>query len=127
MSWGRDGAIRLWDRDGHRQPGGDAEAHAGGVSGVLALADRLVSWAGDGAIRFWDRDGHPQPAATPTLTRARRGLGGVLALADRLVSWGEDDAIRFWDQDGQPPDLPGFPRHLSNWLRWPTRSCGSAC
>ena len=61
VSWGKDGAIRLWDRDGHSQPGGDAEAHAGEVSGVLALADRLVSWGGDGAIRLWDRDGHSQP------------------------------------------------------------------
>jgi len=74
-----------------------------GNSGVLALADGLVSWGGDGAIRFWSLAGEPRPGGDPTAHRAaRRGLDptaheggvlGVLALADGLVSWGRDGVV----------------------------------
>jgi hypothetical protein len=59
VSWGRDGAVRFWSRDGAALPGGAADAHYGGVKGVLRVGDRLVSWGGDGAIRFWSLEGTP--------------------------------------------------------------------
>ena len=75
-------------------------AHAGGVLGVLALDDGLVSWGRDGAIRFWDRAGQPRPGGDAQAHAG--GVLGVLALDDGLVSWGRDGAIRFWDRAGQP-------------------------
>ena len=48
-----DGAIRLWTLAGEPRPGRFPAVHGGGVRGVLALADGLVSWGWDGAIRFW--------------------------------------------------------------------------
>jgi hypothetical protein len=84
VSWGADGAIRLWTLAGKRRRGARA-AHPGGVAGVLALADGLVSWGGDGAIRFWTLAGEPRPGGDPAAHP--RGVAGVLALADGLVSW----------------------------------------
>ena len=100
VSWGADGAIRFWDRDGAARPGGDSKAHVGRVEGLLALDDRLVSWGADGAIRFWDRDGAARPGGDSKAHTGLLGVRGVLALDDRLVSWGADGAIRFWDWDG---------------------------
>jgi hypothetical protein len=48
---------------GEPRPGGDPAAHRGGVGGVLALADGLVSWGEDHVIRRWGLDGaHRGPA-----------------------------------------------------------------
>jgi len=108
VSWGVDGAIRFWDRDGQPIPGGDPAAHPYGVGGVLPLSDeRLVSWGVDGAIRFWNRDGQPIPGGDPA---AHLGwVEGVLSLEDgRLVSWGKDDVIRVWDRWGVPKGVPWF-------------------
>jgi hypothetical protein len=103
VSWGGDGAIRFWSLAGEPRPGGDPTAHRaarrgldptaheGGVLGVLALVDGLVSWGHDGAIRFWSLDGEPRPGGDP---KAHEGeVWGVLALADGLVSWGRDGVV----------------------------------
>ena len=58
---------------GEPRLGGAPVAHRGGVGGVLALADGLVSWGWDGAIRFWTLAGEPGRAATPRRTGARSG------------------------------------------------------
>ena len=58
MSWGLEGAIRYWNREGESIPGGDPGAHRCGAKGVLGLKDgRLVSWGFDGGIRFWSQEG----------------------------------------------------------------------
>jgi hypothetical protein len=93
VSWGADGAIRLWDRQGKPD----------WVDGMLALGDELVSWGASGVIRFWDQQGNPLPGGTPDAHSG--GVSGVLAVRDKLVSWGGDGAIRFWDRHGNP--LPG--------------------
>jgi hypothetical protein len=106
VSWGAwDGAIRFWTLAGEPRPGGDLNAHpgglGGGVGGVFAFADGLVSWGRrDGAIRFWTLAGEPRPGGD--LKAHRDGVGGVLALADGLVSWGQDGAIRLWTFAGEP-------------------------
>jgi hypothetical protein len=47
VSWDGDGAIRLWDQQGKPLPGGAADAHPGGVNGVLGLNDDGVSCGED--------------------------------------------------------------------------------
>ena len=54
------------------------DAHRGGVGGMLALDERLVSWGPDGAIRLWSRDGMPLPGGGPDAHKG--GVAGVLAL-----------------------------------------------
>ena len=96
VSWGWDGAIRFWTREGTRAEGGDDNAHRGGVGGVLAVGERLVSWGGDCAIRFWTREGARAEGGDD---HAHQGpVRGVLEVGERLVSWSWDwdGAIRFW-------------------------------
>jgi hypothetical protein len=96
----RSNSIHLWSLDGEPRLGGDPRAHEGGIFGVLALADGLVSWASDGAICSWSLAGEPRPGADRDAHEG--GVWGVLALADGLVSWGYDGAIRFWNLTGEP-------------------------
>jgi AcrR family transcriptional regulator len=100
VSWGRDGAIRLWTLAGEPRPGGDPEAHRGGVYGVRALTDGLVSWDRDGAIRFWTLAGEPRPGGDPAAHRGE--VMGVRALANGFVSWGADGVVRQWGPDRMP-------------------------
>lgn len=102
VSWGTShcGEIYFWDSDGEPRPGGDPRAHTGAVSGMLLLADSLVSWSLDGAIRFWSLTGAPKPGGE--VNAHDDGVWGMLMLPDRLLSWGEGGEIRVWSHDGEP-------------------------
>jgi hypothetical protein len=92
VSWGGDGANRFWTLVGEPRPGGDPAAHRGGVRGVLALADGLVSWGSDDVIRRWSPDGAPRgpawiaPAPLDTVTKVDDDLWvGMLGRPHRLL------------------------------------------
>ncbi len=63
LSWGGDGAVRLWDVATGAQIGREMrhERSAGGVRGAAFSRDegRVLSWGGDGAVRLWDVSGLP--------------------------------------------------------------------
>lgn len=57
LSWGWDGALRLWGTDGKERA--VLRGHEGLVYGAFILPDGagLVSWSEDGALRLWDERG----------------------------------------------------------------------
>jgi WD40 repeat protein len=100
VSWGRDGAIRFWSRNGTSLAGGALDAHSGGVHGVLPVGDCLISWGGEGTIRCWSLDG--DSLSRVVLDAHFNEVYGVLLVNDRLVTWGKYGDIRLWTLNWAP-------------------------
>jgi hypothetical protein len=104
VSWGDDGRLIFWDRQGLPFPHGNHKAHVdqkhgfGRVGGVLKLDNVLLSW-GETSIRFWTRCGRRLGSSHDV-----GSFSGMLALRDRLVGWG-GYGFSLLDRRGRP--LPG--------------------
>ncbi|WP_425004936.1 WD40 repeat domain-containing protein [Mycolicibacterium sp. S3B2] len=91
-SWGWDGFVRLWSREG--QLGKSIDAHCGSIQGVLERTPGLlVTWGWDGAIRSWSLDGSP---AGQALDAHKGPVFGVREFGSSLVSFGTDTTLCLW-------------------------------
>jgi WD40 repeat protein len=96
VSWGEDGTLRLWNRDG--RPLATLDGHQSSVYGALVLDDgHILSWSRDDTLRLWDGDGRP----LASLEGHWEGVRGALALEDGcILSWSDDSTLRLWNRDG---------------------------
>ncbi|MEH2171671.1 nSTAND1 domain-containing NTPase [Nostoc sp.] len=116
VSGGRDGTVRLWNRQGQSL----AEpllGHIGDVSSVAISSDgqTIVSGGSDGTVRLWNLQGLP-------LAEPLHGHSNVVtsvAISDdgqTIVSGGEDRTVRLWNRQGQslPEPLCGHERVVTS-------------
>ncbi|OYE05840.1 nSTAND1 domain-containing NTPase [Nostoc sp. 'Peltigera membranacea cyanobiont' 232] len=116
VSGGRDGTVRLWNRQGQSL----AEpllGHKGDVSSVAISSDgqTIVSGGSDGTVRLWNLQGLP-------LAEPLHGHSNVVtsvAISDdgqTIVSGGEDRTVRLWNRQGQslPEPLCGHERVVTS-------------
>ncbi|MEH2254524.1 nSTAND1 domain-containing NTPase, partial [Nostoc sp.] len=102
VSGGRDGTVRLWNRQGLplAEP---LRGHENDVSSVAISSDgqTIVSGGSDGTVRLWNSQGLP-------LTEPLRGhMGTVTTVAisgdgQTIVSGGSDRIVRLWNCQGLP-------------------------
>ena len=96
-SGGRDGTVRLWDREGTALK--VLRGHEGLVWAIAMSADgsRIASGGNDGTVRLWDREG-------TALEELRGHEGRVRAVAmsadgSQIASGGEDGTVRLWSRE----------------------------
>ncbi len=113
ISYGRDGAIVIWDKDGTRiESGGHPKAHTGygGVEGIHDFGDGFISYGGDGAVLIWNSDGKRiDGAGHPNAHTGDHGVKGIHDFGDGFISYGGDGAIVIWNSDGTRIEGAGHP------------------
>lgn len=94
VSAGKDGVIRVWDREGQSRT---LLGHAKAVTSVALSADgsRLISGGEDGTLRVWHVE---RGEAIGELKANTKAINCVAITADgsHAVSGGSDGTLRFW-------------------------------
>jgi DnaJ domain/TPR repeat/WD domain, G-beta repeat len=108
----RAGTLTLWDLAGNRSLGSETIAHAGQVTGLVAIArwgqgGRLMVSAGaDGQLKCWrlhsGRWGRRRGLDCRQTVKAHPGAVTAIAVAaQRLVTAGTDGCVKYWQISGR--------------------------